>query len=96
MAYWASEKDCGQTHALIKGFAKAKGEYITWLCSDDILEQSMISISVDYHQRHPSIGATFGDRIRIDHKGNIYSLDRYPKFRPWLANGVSKLVQVSV
>ncbi|MCP4270022.1 MAG: glycosyltransferase [Candidatus Brocadiaceae bacterium] len=83
-AYWVSKKDRGQTHALIKGFSRARGEYITWLCSDDILEPSMISISVDYHQRHADIGATFGDRIRIDHKGNIYSLDRYPKFRPWL------------
>jgi len=83
LAFWVSEKDRGQTHALIKGFAKAKGKYLGWICSDDVLEPSMISISVDYHKRHPEVGCTHGDRIRIDAKGNIYSLQRYPEFRDW-------------
>ena len=83
LAYWVSEKDAGQSDALAKGFEKATGKYVGWLCSDDLLEPSMLSISVDYHERHPEVGCTFGDRIRIDGKGNIYSLQRYPQFRPW-------------
>lgn len=81
LAYWVSEKDRGQTNALIKGFARATGKYLGWLCSDDILEPSMVSISVDYHLRYPGIGLTYGDRIRIDAKGNIYSSERFPAFR---------------
>jgi glycosyltransferase involved in cell wall biosynthesis len=37
LAWWISEKDRGQSHAINKGFAKAKGEVINWLCSDDRL-----------------------------------------------------------
>ncbi|MFC1462238.1 glycosyltransferase family 2 protein [Verrucomicrobiota bacterium] len=83
LAYWASERDEGQTDALMKGFAKATGKYLGWLCSDDVLEPSMVSISVDCHERFPEVGCTFGDRVRIDGKGNIYSLQRCPRFRPW-------------
>ena len=34
---WFREKDVGQSDALNKGFAKAKGEWLFWLNADDIL-----------------------------------------------------------
>lgn len=37
IAWWVSEKDRGQSHAINKGFARAKGEVLNWLCSDDTL-----------------------------------------------------------
>jgi len=37
IAWWVSEKDRGQSDALNKAFAQAKGEVVNWLCSDDIL-----------------------------------------------------------
>ena len=83
LAYWVSEPDRGQTHALIKGFAQARGTLLSWLCADDVLEASMVRISVDYHRRHPDVGLTYGDRLRIDAKGNVYGVQRYPGFRPW-------------
>lgn len=93
ITHWESEKDRGQTHALMKGFAKATGKYLAWLCSDDLLEPSMVSISVDYHERHPDVGCTYGDRVRIDKKGNIYSLQRYAEFRPWFLRWCFSLPQ---
>ena len=36
-AYWISEKDEGQSHAINKGFEKATGDIITWINSDDQL-----------------------------------------------------------
>ena len=36
IAYWVSEKDNGQTHAINKGFEKATGEICAYLNSDDI------------------------------------------------------------
>src|SRR5882762_8349036 len=36
IAYWVSEKDNGQTHAINKGFEKATGEILAYLNSDDI------------------------------------------------------------
>lgn len=35
--YWVSEPDRGQSHAFNKGFQRARGRYLTWVNSDDIL-----------------------------------------------------------
>lgn len=35
---WVSEADHGQSHAINKGFAKATGELLGWLNSDDVIE----------------------------------------------------------
>lgn len=83
LAYWVSEKDRGQTHAIIKGFAQAKGSIFGWLCSDDLLEPSMVSISVHFLLNNPSVSMTFGDQARIDAKGNVYSVRRFPSFKSY-------------
>ena len=38
ITYWVSESDRGQSHAINKGFAKATGELLGWLNSDDVFE----------------------------------------------------------
>lgn len=37
IAWWVSEKDGGQSAAFNKGFAHAKGRFLTWLNADDVL-----------------------------------------------------------
>ncbi len=39
LAYWVSEKDRGQSHAINKGFARSTGEIMAWLNSDDVYVQ---------------------------------------------------------
>ncbi len=48
LAYWISEKDRGQSHAINKGFARATGELVGWMNSDDIYFPDAINTVVTY------------------------------------------------
>jgi glycosyltransferase involved in cell wall biosynthesis len=49
LAYWESQPDRGQGHALNKGFARATGEILTWLNSDDCLAPgALASVALAY------------------------------------------------
>ena len=76
LAWWISEPDKGQTDALIKGFNKAGGKYLTWICSDDILEPSMINLSVSFLENNADAVLSYGNRTRIDSKGNIIGFSK--------------------
>ena len=70
------QKNSGQSVALNHGFKKSNGEILCWLNSDDLLEPSAISISVDFLERHKDVDLVFGERIDIDSKGNILRINR--------------------
>ena len=42
LAYWVSEKDGGQSHAVNKGLLRAKGEFVSYQNSDDIYWQQAL------------------------------------------------------
>ena len=48
IAWWISEQDRGQTDAINKGFARATGEILAWLNSDDTYLPGAISEAVEY------------------------------------------------
>ncbi|MEC4721318.1 glycosyltransferase family 2 protein [Noviherbaspirillum sp. CPCC 100848] len=69
LAYWVSERDHGQSHALMKGFARATGDIAGWLCSDDILLPGALKRVGEFFRDHPEVDAVFGDSIWIDING---------------------------
>ena len=66
LAYWLSETDQGQSHAINKGWQRATGEAITWLNSDDTLEPCAISRSVRYLFADEETDLVYGDARYID------------------------------
>jgi len=70
LSYWVSEPDRGQSDALIKGFARARGEIQGWLCSDDLLLPGALESVGRYFATHPEVEALYGDALWIDAAGN--------------------------
>jgi glycosyltransferase involved in cell wall biosynthesis len=71
LAYWVSEPDRGQTDALIKGFARARGDICGWLCSDDLLLAGALHAVADFFSAHPEAMAVYGDALWIDADGRL-------------------------
>jgi glycosyltransferase involved in cell wall biosynthesis len=69
MAYWVSEPDQGQTHALIKGFQRSTGEIQGWLCSDDLHERWTLTEVARFFEGHPAAQVVYGDSSWIDING---------------------------
>lgn len=76
LTWWVSEPDQGQTDALNKGFAHARGEILAWLNSDDTYQPGAIREAVEFMLAHPDISMVYGDANLIDEHGNY--LGRFP------------------
>lgn len=76
LAWWISEKDRGQTDAINKGFARARGDVLAWLNSDDTYEPGALAQAVAYLQAHPEAGMVYGDANYIDEHGRV--IGRFP------------------
>ena len=66
IAFWISEPDQGQTDAINRGFAKATGDVLAWLNSDDTLEPNAVARAVEELQKHPEVGMVYGHGWFID------------------------------
>ncbi len=61
LAYWVSEKDCGQADAINKGFQRSTGQIVGWLNSDDLLYPAAIKDVVNEFQRNSDLELIYGD-----------------------------------
>jgi glycosyltransferase involved in cell wall biosynthesis len=61
LAFWVSEKDRGQAHALNKGLAHATGEIVAYLNSDDLYLPGSFTAVVNYFRDHPESEWLCGD-----------------------------------
>lgn len=77
LAGWVSEKDRGQADGVNKGFAKATGEIVGWLNSDDLYYPGAIREAVAAFHAHPEASFVFSDVESIDGEGKAFNLMRY-------------------
>jgi glycosyltransferase involved in cell wall biosynthesis len=73
---WVSEKDRGQTHAINKGMAQAKGQVLAYLNSDDLLRSGAVSRVVEHFRDRPSCDLVYGRDALIDAEGKYIGM--YP------------------
>ncbi len=77
LAWWVSEKDNGQAEAINKGVARARGEIIAWLNSDDMLTPGALRAAVEALQKNPQAGFVFGNVRVLDAAGRVLNELRY-------------------
>ncbi len=75
--YWVSEKDRGQAEAINKGFARARGEVMAWLNSDDYYLPGTISAVVKCFEKNPDVVMVYGDMLAVDGDGQTINILKY-------------------
>lgn len=79
LAWWTSEPDTGQTAALNKGFARARGEILGWISSDDTLLPGAVTRVVEEFERDPEVLLVYGEALFVDEQGReIFPLEARP------------------
>ena len=68
---WVSEQDHGQTDAINKGFAKAKGEILAWINSDDTYNPKAVGEAVKYLIENPDVAMVYADCNFIDEHDDV-------------------------
>jgi glycosyltransferase involved in cell wall biosynthesis len=58
---WVSESDLGQTDAINKGFARAQGQILAWINSDDTYNPGAVREAVQFLMEHPDVGLVYSD-----------------------------------
>jgi glycosyltransferase involved in cell wall biosynthesis len=66
LAYWVSERDNGQVDAINRGFARATGDIVAWLNSDDTYEPGTFMAIKDVFHARPGPRLVYGEGWYID------------------------------
>lgn len=80
LAYWISEKDSGQAEAINKGLARASGEIVAWLNSDDFYFPGAVASAVKTFEANPGAGLVYGDTVAVDENGDFI---HFPEYAQW-------------
>ncbi len=96
LAYWVSEPDRGQSHAVNKGIARASGDLLHWINSDDLLLRSSLSTIGELFVRNPECRLVTGQAKLIDYQGDRIG-DLNSSFSSWadFATRQCKIAQVA-
>ena len=71
IAYWVSEPDEGQTHAINKGLKHATGELIGFQNSDDVYLPGAFWKVAEVANKNPQAGMIYGDFLHLDDNDNV-------------------------
>lgn len=77
---WLSEPDRGQSEALNKGFARATGDIVGWLNSDDRYRSGCLERVARTFEDNPQVDIVYGDYTWMDEQGRILRVRREIEF----------------
>jgi len=97
LAYWVSEPDLGQAHAINKGMKKATGEWLAWQNSDDIFYPNTFQSMAAAIWNRPEIDLVVGNINLIDVDDIVLRDIRYvtPSYAGLLSEGMLLANQAS-
>lgn len=70
LAYWVSEKDRGQVHAINKGLERVTGDIVAYLNSDDLYLPGAFAAVVEYFNKHPQCEWLCGETMMFGAGGH--------------------------
>ncbi len=79
LAFWVSESDRGQTHAINKGLSRATGGIVTWLNSDDYYDRDALA-AVARAFDESDVGVVYGDYTLVTESGTPFLRRREIRF----------------
>jgi glycosyltransferase involved in cell wall biosynthesis len=90
LAFWVSEKDRGQSHAINKGLKIATGDWIAWQNSDDIFYPGAFQSLANAARKNAQSNLIIGNMNLIDDQGDIINNLKYvtPTYESLLAEGM--------
>ncbi len=78
---WVSEKDKGQTHAINKGMARARGQVLAYLNSDDVILPDAVEKAVGHFQQRPECDMVYGRAWYTDENSKITGIFKTDDYR---------------
>lgn len=82
-----SEPDRGQSHAINKGLARASGDFVTWLNSDDVLLPGALAAVAATCSSYPNARWITGSCVWIDSHDHVLLATANPGWNPYGAMG---------
>lgn len=75
LTHWVSERDRGPAHAINKGFARATGDILAWVNSDDLLTPGAVREAVRLFEEDPELDLVYGNAVYIDERNELFVAD---------------------
>ena len=90
LAFWVSEQDRGQSHAINKGLKLATGDWVAWQNSDDIFYPGAFESLANAARKNVHSNLIIGNMNLIDEQDDVINDLKYvtPTYHSLLAEGM--------
>ncbi len=78
--YWKTQENIGQANTLNNGWSIARGDILSYLSADDVLEKDAVSASIEVLKNNKSIVMTYCDFNLIDEDSKIIKVSRRAEY----------------